>query len=59
MTVITTTMNPRIVKKGHKLYTFCIGTNTFIPQIPEARVRGINKVATEEKIFIALSMLYE
>lgn len=55
--MMTRTMKPKIPKKGARPSTSAHGTGTFIPQIPDAKVKGINKVATAEKILIALSML--
>jgi len=57
MIIITSSMNPIIPKKGPSPSTSAQGTCTFIPQIPEARVKGMKRVATAEKILMALSML--
>lgn len=57
--MITMHMKPRMPKKGPREVSFCQGTCTFMPQIPDARLKGMIRVATEEKVRIALSMLYE
>ena len=55
----TTAMIPTSTQKGHKsLYSLCQGTVTFIPKIPEIKVRGKNIVAMAANKFMDWFILF-